>query len=265
VGIISGGGGNGLHFITSSSGIGTGIGVSMMLVMFSYSGWNASSYIAGELKNPRKTLPVSMVAGTIIVIVLYLSLNVFVFNAMPYEQIKGTIAVVEAAAVYTFGDWMGNSLGMIISIALLSSLSAFIMIGPRVYYAMARDHLFFSFASQVHHRYKVPGHSIIIQGSIAIFLVVVGTFEQLLIYIGFALNIFPWLAIFGLFLARKRGIGNRTAAKIWGYPLVPAFYLVSSFTLMIIAYIQRPMESTAAVVTILAGIPIYFLWTKYFK
>jgi APA family basic amino acid/polyamine antiporter len=263
VGILLGGRGEVFNSVPLAPEMGMGIGVAMMLVMFSYSGWNASSYIAGELKNPGKTLPVSLVLGTGLVILLYLSLNVFIFHALPFKEAQGTIAIVEAAAVSTFGPWMGDILGLIISIALLSSLSAFILIGPRVYYAMARDRLFFSFAARVHPRYKVPGHSILIQGGIAIILLIIGTFEQLLIYIGFALNVFPWLAILGLFFARKKGIGETSAVRLWGYPFVPLFYLLSSMFLMIFAYAHRPVESSAAIITILAGVPIYYFWEKY--
>ncbi len=243
----------------------TAIGTVMMLVMFSYSGWNASAYVAGELKQPRRTLPLSLVTGTGIVIVLYLAVNLFIFHALPYSELRGTIAVVERASVSAFGHWMGKGLSIMVAVALLSSLSAYVMIGPRVYFAMARDRLFFPFAAKVHPRYHVPSRSIVVQGIIAILMVLVGTFEQLLVYIGFALGIFPWLAVVGLFIARKRGVGDSSAVKVWGYPVVPIFFLVSTLVLMVVAYMSRPVESTAAIVTVVAGIPCYILWVKAVK
>ncbi|HZX10362.1 MAG TPA: amino acid permease [Acidobacteriota bacterium] len=252
-------------FVTEGQSSWLAFGTAMMLVMFSYSGWNASSYIAGEMKNPRKNLPLSLVLGTGIVILLYLALNLFIFQALPYDQAKGTIAIGERASIEAFGPWMGDTLGLLISLALLSSLSAFVIIGPRVYFAMARDRLFFPFAAKIHPKYKVPGRSILIQGGIAVIMVLIGSFEQLLVYIGFALNIFPWLAVFGIFLARKRHIGNHNAFKVWGYPVVPAFFLVTSLGLMVVNYLNRPLESTAAVVTVLLGVPCYFIWIKGFS
>ena len=252
-------------FVTENQSSWLAFGTAMMFVMFSYSGWNASSYIAGEIKNPRKNLPLSLIIGTSIVILLYLALNLFIFQALPYDKAEGTIAIGERASIEAFGPWMGDALGLLISLALLSSLSAFIIIGPRVYFAMASDRLFFPFAAKIHPKYKVPGKSILIQGAIAVLMVLIGSFEQLLVYIGFALNIFPWLAVFGIFLARKRRIGNASAFKVWGYPVVPVFYLVSSFFLMAINYLNRPFESTAAVVTVLIGIPCYFIWIKGFS
>ena len=238
------------------------IGTAMMLVSFSYSGWNASAYIAGEIKDPRRTLPGSLLIGTGVVIILYLALNLFIFKALPYDSVTGEIAVVERAAVSTFGSWMGRALSVMVGIALLSSMSAYIIIGPRIYFAMARDRLFPPFASKVHPRFSVPSRSIAIQGAIALVLVLIGSFEQLMIYLGFALGIFPWLAVFGVFIARRKGIGDDTVVKVWGYPVVPVFFLTSTLFLMVIAYINRPFESTAAVLTVLAGIPCYMIWVR---
>jgi APA family basic amino acid/polyamine antiporter len=237
----------------------TGAGTAMLLVMFAYSGWNASAYIAEELKNPRRTVPVSLVAGTAVVIVLYVAINLFIFRSLPYEETKGVIAIVEKASVSVFGGWMGRGMGLLVSVALLSSLSAYIIIGPRVYFAMARDGLFFRFASVVHPKYRVPGRSIVLQGVIAATMVLIGSFEQLLIYLGFALGIFPWLAVAGIFVARRRGVGDETAVKTPGYPVLPAFFLLSTLALMVVAFVNRPVESTAAILTVAAGIPGYYL------
>ncbi|KAA3617308.1 MAG: amino acid permease [Calditrichaeota bacterium] len=259
-GILFGGGNIELFSDSMSFSVAEGgFGVAMMLVMFSYSGWNASTYIAGELVNPKKTLPRSLISGTLIVIGLYLLLNIFILKEVPFQDIRDSIAIVEQVSTHAFGSWVGDIFGLLISIALLSSLSAFIIIGPRVYYAMAIDKMFFSFASRISPKYEVPGYSILVQGLLAVFMVLVGTFEQLLIYIGFALNIFPWLAVFGLFLARKRKIGEEFAVKTWGYPVIPIFFLISSFLIMVAAFINRPVESITAIVTVLVGIPIYYL------
>jgi APA family basic amino acid/polyamine antiporter len=241
---------------------GMAIGTAMVLVMFSYSGWNASTYIAGELKRPRKTLPVSLISGTLIVIILYMAVNTFIFQAVPYSEVRGVIPVLELALVKAFGSWAGDLLSLLIALALLSSLSAFILIGPRVYFAMAQDRLFFASASKIHTRYHVPGRSIIVQGILAVMMVIIGSLEQLLVYLGFALWIFPWLAVAGVFIARRRKIGEDTAVKLWGYPFVPLFFLISSIALMTIAYVNRPLESTAAVLTVVFGIPCYFLWVR---
>ena len=251
-----------LSFPSAGTGTLLGFGTAMMMVMFAYSGWNASTYIAGEMRNPHRNLPLSLIAGTLIVTALYLALNVFIFRSLPYAEAGGVIPIVAQASVRTFGPWMGKALGLLVGFCLLSSLSAYIILGPRVYYSMAKDGLFFSFARRIHPRFGVPGWSILCQGFFASVMVLVGSFEQLLIYMGFALNIFPWLAVLGVFVERRRNGGNAAsgAFKTWGYPVTPLFYLVASLGLMAVNYINRPLESTAAVVTVLAGIPVFVLW-----
>ena len=238
------------------------VGTALMIVGFAYSGWNASAYMAGEVRNPRKTLPVSLVGGTALVMILYLAVNLFILKSLPFEEIRGVIPIVEKASVQTFGPWMGRVLSFLVSIMLLSSLSAFILLGPRVYFAMARDGLFFHFAAHVHPRFHVPGRSILLQGALAGLMVLLGTFEQLVMYIVFALSIFPWLAVLGVFMARKRNIGEADAVKTWGFPIVPVFYLAASLFLMVVSYLNRPLEATVAIGTILIGIPIFHFWRK---
>lgn len=240
----------------------TSIGTAMILVMFSYSGWNATAYIAGELKQPRRALRQSLLSGTIAVVILYLAINVFIFHSLPFRDTMGVIAIVEKASSGAFGMPMGKGLSLMVATALLSSLSAYILIGPRIYFAMAKDRLFLPFAAGLHPRFKVPSKSIAVQSALACVMVLAGSFEQLLVYLGFALSIFPWLAVAGIFIARRRRIGEATAARVPLYPFTPLFFLACTLALMGAAYINRPVESTAAVMTIIAGIPCYFLWVR---
>ena len=241
------------------------IGTAMMLVMFSYSGWNASAYIAGEIKNPKKNITRSLVTGTVIVILLYLGINLFFLTALPLQELKNTITIGEASSVELFGVWTGNIISLIIAVILLSSISAFIIIGPRIYYAMAKDNLFFNFAGKIHRKYEVPSLSILCQGILALIFVAFSSLEQLLIYLYYALNIFPFLAVMGIFIARKRKIGEENAYKVIGYPVTPVIFLAGTLYLAIAAFINRPVESSAAIITVLIGIPIYYLWIKVRK
>ena len=181
---------------------------------------------------------------------------------MPFSELRGVITVGEKASVHIFGEWMGHGLSILIAMALLSSLSAFILIGPRVYYAMACDGMFFRFASKMHPRFGVPGRSIVIQGGLAVFMVLVGSVEQLLVYLGFTLSIFPWLAVAGVFIARRRKIGEDASFKVWGYPLTPIFFLTASLALMVVAFANRPKESCIAILTVILGVPCYYLWIR---
>lgn len=252
------------HILSESSGSfeGFAFGTAMVMVMFAYSGWNASAYITGELKDPKRAIPVSLISGTVIVIFLYIGINIFIFHSAPYTSLQGQIAVVETACIHAFGSWITNILSGIIAIIMLSSLSAFLIIGPRVYAAMAKDKMFFSIASRIHKNYGVPSRSILIQGITAMVMVISGSFEQLLIFMGFALGIFPLIAVMGLFKARKLKLGESTAVKVSGFPFIPIFFLFCNFIILIVAYINRPVESSIAIATVLLGIPIYLHFFK---
>jgi APA family basic amino acid/polyamine antiporter len=127
---------------------------------------------------------------------------------------------------------------------------------------MACDGLFLGFASKIHPRFEVPSHAILVQGVIAVIMVMLGSFERLLIYVGFALGIFPWLAVAGLFRARRLGIGGDSAVRVASF--VPVFFLATTLLLMVVVLIDRPFESVAALFTVAAGIPFYYGWVRLF-
>ena len=167
------------------------IGLSFLWIMFAYSGWNASAYIGSEIRTPKKNLPRSLILGTAVVVLLYLALNLLYVYAVPVREVSGTASIGGLAAAKLFGRSLEQIVSVFIAFALFSSLSAYIMLGPRVYFSMARDGCFFRFAAQVHPRYKTPSKSILFQGMIAGVMVLVGSFDQLLTYLGFALAHFP--------------------------------------------------------------------------
>jgi APA family basic amino acid/polyamine antiporter len=127
---------------------------------------------------------------------------------------------------------------------------------------MACDGLFLGFASKIHPRFEVPSRAILVQGVIAVTMVALGSFERLLIYVGFALGIFPWLAVAGLFRARRLGIGEDSAVRVASF--VPLFFLATSLFLMLVALVDRPLESVAALLTVAAGLPFYRGWVRLF-
>jgi basic amino acid/polyamine antiporter, APA family len=236
----------------------SGMGLALLFASFAYSGWNASSYIAEEVENPARNLPRSLVLGTVMVIALYLAINLLLFYAVPTDALSGVVAVGAVAAQHLFGPVAATAVSGLLGLALLSSLSAYVLSGPRVYYAMARDGLFFPFARRVHPRFETPSLAIVAQGVCAAVMAVTGTFEQLLTYIAFALGIFPWFAVLGVLLLRRREPQRERPYRVWGYPLVPVFYLSASACMMGVGFASRPGPSLAAIATVLIGIPVYW-------
>lgn len=235
------------------------IGLSLMWIMFAYSGWNASGYIGSEIKNPSKNLPKSLLLGTGIVIVLYFGLNLLYVYAIPPEKMSGVISIGGLAAGNLFGKSFENFFSILISFALFSSLSAFIILGPRVYYSMAKDGYFFKFASDVHKIYRVPSKSIMLQGLISAVIVLSGSFDQILTYMGFSLGIFPILAVIGVFKLRYL---KKSEYKMPGYPVLPVIYILSGFSILCLGFLERPVPSSIAILTVIVGIPAYFLFKK---
>jgi len=235
------------------------LGLSLMWIMFAYSGWNASAYVGSEVKNPSRNLPRSLLIGTGVVMLLYIALNLFYIYAIPPAQMEGVISVGGLAAGNLFGKSAETVLSVLISFALFSSLSAYLILGPRVYYSMARDGIFFKSIAYVDPKCSVPTRSIMLQGAIASVMVLFGTFEQLLTYMGFSLGIFPLLAVLGVFKLRRTG---RSAVKLPGYPAASAVYILIGATILVLAFLERPVESLVAVATALAGIPVYFFFKR---
>ena len=234
------------------------IGLSLIFVMFAYSGWNSATYIGSEIKNPRKVIPISLLISTGIVMVLYLLLNGFFVYAISPEELKGVPEIAGLAAGNAFGSMTETVISLLISFALVSSLSAFIILGPRVYYSMTREGYFFAFAAKIHPKYKVPLGAIILQSSIAIVLVLSGTFEQLLVYMGFSLGLFPILAVLGVFKLRLKG---KSAFKFSGFPIIHLIFIVTGIGMLTLTYFERPLESSIAILTALSGIPVFY-WFK---
>jgi APA family basic amino acid/polyamine antiporter len=234
-------------------------GLSLMWIMFAYSGWNASTYLGAEIKNPSRNLPGSLIYGTIIVMILYLGINILYVYGINPEAMKGVISIGGLAMGNLFGKSAEVLFSILIAFALFSSLSAFIIIGPRVYYSMAKDGLFFKSAARIHKKFQVPSNSILLQCLIAVILVLSGTFEQVLTYMGFALGIFPVLTVMAIWKLRKN---NPDALKIKGFPVPQIIYIAAGILILVLSFLERPLESSIALLTVFVGIPIYFIFKK---
>lgn len=231
------------------------MGLSLMWIMFAYSGWNAATYIGSEIVNPVRNIPKSLLAGTGTVMILYLLINLVFVYAIPPDEMKGVISIGGLAVKNLFGSGLEIAFSLLIAFALFSSLSAFVILGPRVYYAMAKDGYFFRFAAKTDSRTHAPSGAIILQALIATIMVISGTFDQILTYMGFALGFFAVLAVAGVFKLRKKM--HKKGIPVY----LPVFLIVSVFT-MILSYFERPLESSIALLTILSGFPVFWIFKR---
>ena len=229
-------------------------GLSLMWIMFAYSGWNASTYIGSEIRDPARLIPRSLFWGTGVVMVLYICINIVFVYAVPPEEMKGVISIGGLAMGKLFGRSLEAMFSLLVSFALFSSLSAFIILGPRVYHSMANDRLFFKGLAYVDPGSRVPTRSIALQGVISSTMVLSGTFEQILTVMGFALGIFPLFAVAGVLRLKSRGIAGGTS--FW-YPWAPIIYLASGTCILLLSFFHRPAESSLAILSVLVGVPVY--------
>jgi APA family basic amino acid/polyamine antiporter len=221
--------------------------VSLVWISFSYSGWNAAVYVAGEVKNAERVLPRALLLGTALVTVLYLALNtVFVFSAPP-DQLAGKLEVGRIAAEAIGGANLGNAVAGIIALALLTSVSSLIMTGPRVYAQMAADGYLPRFLNP---QSGPPRHAIAVQLAIALALLWTATFEDLLTYIGFTLMLSTAATVLGLIVLRRK---QGPSLVVPGWPWVPALFLAGVVAIASFSIAQRPVPSLAVLIVLGIG------------
>lgn len=235
--------------------------LAFIVVMFAYSGWNAASYVAEEIRDPGRNVPIALALGTGAVVLLYLGLNVLYVYAVPIQQIgsgaESEIAMV--AADNLLGPTAARLLGALAVVVLIGSLSAMTVAGPRVYFAMARDGAFFRGMARVHPRFHTPWVAIIAQTVWASLLVLTNTKDQLAEYTGFAVLLFSAFAVSTLFILRRRFPNEPRPFKAWGYPFAPAAFVVASIAITVAAVLGRPGPSLSGAIIIAAGIPLYLV------
>jgi len=238
-----------------------GFAIALFFVSYSYSGWNAASYIAGEIENPQKNLPKSLLYGTAIVTVLYVLLNyVFLYSA-PIEELAGKADVGFVSANFIFGATGGKIISIIISILLVSSVSSMVLAGPRVSQTMGVDMKFLSFLGKTTSN-NTPLNATFFQCIISLFFIFTATFSQVITYIGFTLMLFTFLTVFGLFVIRIKKMSIPGAFKTPFYPITPILFLVFNTWLLYFGFTQKPYESLIGVGTVLLGLVVYFIGRK---
>ena len=241
---------------TSTVSLPTQFIVSLLWVMVGYSGWNAATYVAEEVRRPERTLPAAIAAGTLIVAALYFALNMVFIYATPLEQMKGVLAIGDLSADNLFGRGIGGTFAALMALAIVSTVNAMVIVGPRVYYAMARNKAFFPAAAKVDPRWHTPVNAILSQGVCAMIMTLT-PFPELVIYIGMSLTLFTVLSVASLFVFRRRPGWQRLRALEFGWPLIPASYILVGTCMMGYGVINQPRASLTALATVGAGALVY--------
>jgi APA family basic amino acid/polyamine antiporter len=232
--------------------------VGLVYVSFSYSGWNAASYVAGEVREPARALPRALLGGTAFVTVVYVLLNLVFVASAPVEALSGVLEVGHVAASHLLGPPAAVFMTMLVLLSLATTVGALAMTGPRVYEAMGRDHAAL--------RRLVRGSSaggpraaIALQTILAVAMVLSARFDALLSYMGFTLSLFAGLTIAGVVVLRRREPGLERPYRTWGYPVTPLIALMLMAWMVVHALLERPKESLFGVGTLLVGATLYLV------
>jgi APA family basic amino acid/polyamine antiporter len=244
---------------TSSTSLAAQFATSLIFVFYGYSGWNAAVYVAEEIRDPERTLPKALVLGTLLVAALYVALNVLYVYANPLGEMKGVVAIGAKAASSLFGDRIGGLFSGAMAVSLLATVNAMCMIGPRVYYAMARNGAFFAAAARVHPRWNSPWIAVLAQGICCALLILTGTFQSLANYIGFTLFLFSALSVLALFKFRRRPDWKRSRWVSLGYPLIPLAYVAMNAWVVYFSWNRAALWS---LLTIAAGALVYHFYMR---
>lgn len=239
----------------------SGFAVSLIYVTYAYSGWNAATYISGEIENSKKNLPRALFIGTFIVMIIYTALNFVFLYSVPIPELKGVLEVGYLSANKIFGMQLGQFMSLVIALLLVSTISAMVLAGPRVMQSMGNDIKGLSFFARSN-KNNVPYVAIIFQSAIAVILVLTSSFQSLITYVGFTLNLFTFLTVFGIFILRYKFKYVETSYKTFLYPVTPVVFLLVILYILIHIIMNKPVESLFGLGTVLLGLAVYFLTNK---
>jgi APA family basic amino acid/polyamine antiporter len=235
--------------------------IGLVFVMYSFSGWNAATYIIGEMRMPEQNLPRALLTGTLIVLVLYVALNAVFLHTTPIDKMAGQIDVARIAGSHIFGELGGRIVGAMICIGLVSSISAMMWIGPRVMMTMGEDIP----ALRVFSRKSgngAPGYAILFQTAVASLMLFTRSFEAVLDFIQFALLFCSFFTVLGVIKLRITQPELPRPYRAWGYPVTPVVFLLVTGFMMYYLLIDRPLQSFLGIVIMISGLLIYAVFRK---
>jgi APA family basic amino acid/polyamine antiporter len=247
----------------SSGTLLSAIGVAMIATLWSYDGWNGLTYLAGEVKEPQKTIPRALIIGTVAVIIIYAVTNLAYLYVLPIEEIAKSNLVAADVMERVFSGYGGAIISLCVMVSTFGTVNATSMTTARVYFAMAKDKLFFPGFGKVHPKFKTPGRSLMIQGVWASLLTLTGTYDQLFTYVIFAGWIFFALGAVAVFIIRKKMPDANRAFRVPGYPYVPIIFVVVASWFVVNTLVVHTADSLVGLLLLLVGIPFYLYYKHH--
>jgi APA family basic amino acid/polyamine antiporter len=235
--------------------------ISLVFVMYSFSGWNAATYIIGEMQLPERNVPRAMLAGTLIVLVLYVALNAVFLHTAPIDKLAGQLDVARISGSYIFGELGGRFVSAMICVGLISSISAMMWIGPRVMMTMGEDIPVLRLFAQ-RSTGGAPAYAILFQLMVASLMLFTRSFEMVLEFIQFALLFCSFFTVLGVIKLRITHPGLKRPYRAWGYPVTPVVFLLVTGFMMYYLLTDRPLQSALGILIMISGLLIYAIFRK---
>ncbi len=256
------------HFAGLTPATGQGLdaglfGLALVSVLWAYDGWADVSFVSGEVRDPRRNLPRALLLGTGAVVLIYLLVNAAYLYLLPIESVARSPLVAADAAQLLVGRIGVGLVAVVVMISTFGTLAGSMMTGPRIFFAMAEDGLFFRGVARVHPRFRTPSVAILLTAGMGIFYVLIRTFEQLADTFVLALWPFYALGAAAIFVLRRRRPDADRPVKVWGYPLPPILFLLSAVIILGNALITDPRGTALAFGVILTGAPAYWVWMRF--
>ncbi|MGE5457711.1 MAG: APC family permease [Methanococcaceae archaeon] len=236
------------------------LGLALTGAFWGYDGWNNITYVAGEVKNPKKNVPLGLLIGTFVVILIYVLINAAFLYILPVDVMAKSPLVAASAAEIIFGPIGASIISVAVIVSTFGALNGSILSTSRVMFAMARDKLFFKQLGYVHERFKTPHISLAVMGTWSGVLVLTGSFDIITDYVIFAAWLFYALGAFGVFILRRKMPDAPRPYKVWGYPYTPALFVLFSLAFLLNTLISDTQNAKMGLVLIFSGIPLYFYW-----
>jgi basic amino acid/polyamine antiporter, APA family len=253
---------HGLSLGMSSGQLLSAFGVALIAVFWAYDGWVYIGWVAGEMKDPRRNVPLAMILGVMIVGVIYVAMNMTYLYALPLTEIVKHETIAHAAAVALFSPAAAVWLSAMVAVSCFGAMACAILGSPRIYYAMAKDGLFFRRMAEVHPKWRTPAFALIGQGIWAGVLTLSGRYDQLYTYVMFGMVLSYTLTVVGLFVLRQKRPDIPRSYRCTGYPWLPAIYVLIGTAWTLNTIFTRPTESLAGTIIVLLGVPGYLYWKR---
>ena len=238
--------------------------ISLIYVSYAYTGWNAATYLSGELEDPQRRLPVILLTGTLVVTILYLGLNYAFLSVAPIESMQGHIEIGFIAAQAAFGDVAGKFAGLVLALLLVSTVSAMTVAGPRVIQVIGEDFSALRMLSRTNDD-GIPFIAIYLQSALAIAFILTSGFESILVFAGFTLALNSFATVLGVFVLRRRQPDLPRPYRTFAYPLTPLVYLALTGWTLLFVLLSKPIEGLFGLGIIAAGLVMYFVSEKRSK